>query len=230
MKEARPGLAKLKKDLLNGDGKGRTRKRKRKVPKRNDMMLLDTSMRCDKLSSDNIGEYINIGDTSLDREAKIPLELVFGRVICIQRALDYVTHPNMLPEHLTKPTLSKETINYLKTKTVSLDNYWAVVGYCVIERIFQDDKLRKELLEDKPIVNVVVSSKKTFKGYTKVITPRNTDAMYLGVVRAIVDTLRNNKDEPDEVIRESMDETLEKLKRDSSKSIFAGSHIKTTEL
>jgi len=189
-----------------------------------DMMLLALEQP-KGISADTIDDYINIKTTSLDMDFNKPFNTVFGEVLSIRRALEFVTRPKMRAEHLTKPKFSKDDRNHIYSQVTSLINYWALVGYVVIERLTQDDELQKLLLNDKELISADVTSHRTFRGKTAVVTMDASNAMYLGVVREVVKCFREMA-EADEEERSTVFEILiRQLKRDAALSIFEGTGI-----
>jgi len=214
------GLAGLKKEMAKN--------RKNKFAgEKNEMIFLDTKSHADKLTVDTLSDYINIASTTLNKNANVKLPLVFGPVISIQRAIDYVMKPKMLVEQLMVPKLSKVALAHIGRQTRTLVNFWALNAYFIVERVTQDAELRKILMEDKVIINVDIEETNTFKGPIKVFTPIVTDAMYLGIVREVVKVLRTT-DKGDEA--DAFMAVINSVKKDKSLSIFAGTDIKTDNL
>jgi len=189
-----------------------------------DMMLLELDQP-KGISADNIDDYINIKATSLDMDFTKPFNTVFGEVLSIRRALDFVTRPKMRTEHLTKPKFSKDDRNHIYSQVTSLVNYWALVGYVVIERLTQDERLQKLLLNDKELISADVTSNRTFRGETTVVTMDVSNAMYLGVVREVVKCFREMADADEEERSTVFEILIRQLKRDASLSIFEGTGI-----
>ena len=187
---------------------------------KNDMMYVDTNIMPTDLTLDNLEDYINVADTALNKMTQEPFELIFGNVISIQRAIDYAVNASLLPSHLmqrkyTPPRTSSKNHLYIP-------NFWAYVGYVIIERIRQSDELKMIYLQDKPLVNVSIKKTNTFKGTVSTITPNVADKMYTGIIRAVIDVIRRTKDLSNEEQVEALNALLFDLKKDKEKSVFAG--------
>jgi len=211
-------------ETVEGKAPRRKRGRKRQNSGPSDMMLLNTKQPAG-ISAATIDDYINIKTTSLDMDFNKSLTTVFGDVATIRRALEFVTRPKMRAEHLMKPRFSKESRAHIYSQTASLTNYWALVGYVVIERITQDETLQELLASDKELIAADVTMKRTFRGDTPVIVMDTSNAMYLGVVREVVNCYRAMAGSEQEEISGVFEILIKQLKRDSSLSIFDGTDI-----
>ena len=196
-----------------------------------DMIRLNTRFIPAELNVDNLNDYININDTSLNKNASAAFTLVTGKVISIQRAIDQAIFPKMRDDLLMVPKLSVEHVQRRGKQCDTLPNYWALIGYIVIERIRQDKKLLKTLVADeRPIVNVAVNTVTGFKGSVTSVAPITTDPMYTGVVREVVKAYRETKDVTPEERAEALEKVIHDLKANKDLSIYAGTHLKSDDL
>jgi len=192
-----------------------------------EMMFLNTDIKPQGLSIDNLDEYININETSLCKLRPRKLCLVFGTVANIQRAIDFALYPNMPQSFLSKAVLTAAQASRLGRQRRNIPNFWAYVGYVVIERISQDPGIGKLLLGDKEIFNMIVGKIPSYKGPLKTLKPIAIDSLYTGVVRAVVDVLRATRDSSAEDRISAFDKLIYDLKRVKDKSVFAEINVET---
>ncbi|MDQ6990798.1 MAG: hypothetical protein Q9M11_03600 [Mariprofundaceae bacterium] len=198
-------------------------KRRRK----SNMIYLDKVTTNAMLDKAKMGECINIQDTLLARDAVGELNTVFGPTISIQRAIDYVLMNDIGEEHLLTKTLAKTT-SAPGTPHNHIPNYWAYLGYLVVERITQTPELRELLLEDKPLIDAVGHRTIMFAGTIDCLIPNTADSMYIGVVRAVVKALRDANTPAEEVVAYS--KVIQDLKKYRNKSVFEGMRFSADHL
>jgi len=189
--------------------------------KKSAMAYLNTKVAPSNISVENINEYFNINGSHLDPNYEHKFTLVFGDAISIASAIRYATDKTMLPTQLMGDPKHK-TKKSIKGGHRYVPNFWAYVGYLVIERITQDKSLMATLLEDKTIINVECRTVNTFNGTMKAIVPDSGDKMYSGVVRYIADTICRVGNEDKDALSTALSQALYELKSDKDKSVFAG--------
>lgn len=151
-----------------------------------------------------------------------PFQSVFGTVICMQRAADYLTHPGYPEKYLNEKSIPRETFQMIKQLPYRLlPNYWAVLFYLLTEKVKADRVLYSML--KKFDTNVILVSyheeEKSFlsTNYTRKakVANKNMD-IYLGMVRTIIDMIQSG-----EFNSSGITKMILRLKVDHDLGIFA---------
>jgi hypothetical protein len=187
--------------------------------KKTDMAYLDTEVMPADLKVEDIGKYLNIPDTTLDKNVNLEFETVFGPVINIQRAIDYAVHNKLLPDQLMMKNIPKSSYRKLSKDHQFIPNFWAYIGYLVIERINQDSELLDLVLKGAPVINVTSKKSKILGKEVTVVTPNVNEKMYTGVVRAVIEDYRGTTSEERS---KALNDLLQNLKKDRTQSVFSG--------
>jgi len=217
-------------NVWNNKHTGPTKRKPRRnnQPKKaSKMVMLNTNATPIGFNINDLDKYVNIQDTSLRKLSSKKFTLLFGDVISIQRAIDYATHPKLLPEHLMSSRLGKGVMKKLGKQLTTIPNFWAYVGYVLVERLQQDDELLNVMLNNDGIINVEINETKTFRGLTKIATPVPNEGMYTGVVREVVNAFRETVDLDDAATTARLEGLLYDLKADKELSVFAGIDVST---
>jgi len=186
------------------------------------MMFLNTRPAPKGLTVWNIKtDYLNIDDTILNKDSVGNFEMPFGTCCTIQRALDYAVYSTLPVELLMEPSVSQAKLKKLGGKRKYIPNYWAYLGYVMLEKITQCNNIDELIETSKELIDVKHTHVKTALGEKVAIVPNNSNGMYLGIARVIVDVVRDNLLEPDEVKHQAYREVLSKLKKKPSLDVMA---------
>lgn len=154
---------------------------------------------CSKLEPLAFGEkegerFINISPKSTSKLGKMLApttpsytKLFCGKVACIKRFMEAIKTPNYPMEFLTKPHLNASERHKIPKEIIKLPNYWALVAYAVVERVRQDVKLSKLLLENNLSFTILGKEETVEFLDKKILCARVNNAMgaYVGIIRNI---------------------------------------------
>jgi len=175
-------------------------------------------------------DYINISAYSETELGKmlapgypVDTQLIIGQIGTVRAAVSYVITPGY-PHHLLgKKKFTRSDVRSIPTRTITVDNYWAIYAYILIERVRQDQVLRKLLLENTLDFTSYTIRKETLLGEkTSMLKINNSMRGYIDIIKQIKGLLVNEKLDDDTRVK---DVILSYAAIDDISKLFDGSTV-----